>query len=1101
MITLLYGGYGCGKTTSVLQSIAKDIESGIHTFLLVPEQETVQAEHATLQALPPYAQLNLEVLNFSRLYNRVCREYGGISYRYITKPIRHLLMWQNLRELAPILEEYGSLAGKDAAFGEIMLAALNECKASSITSTDLENAAKKLDPDDPLGRRLRDLALISSSFDHLVEQNYSNSSDDLSRLYQTLLKEKFFKGTHVYIDSFTSFTAIEHKVIERIFEQAEQVTVTLPMPDPNCNEISMLGVRESSNKLIVAAAQHAPYQTVILRQNKRTSSPALAYLSENIWKMDASLENAPANDDASIRMEICETPYAEAEAVCAHIAELLRQGERCKDIVVLMRNPEQYRGILDAALDKADIPYFFSQKSDLASLPPIKLLLSALRIKQYHWRRDDVISHLKTGMYDFSIRSCDLFEEYVTTWNIQGNRFTDSEWTMNPDGFTDRISERGKIILKESNEIRRQLIEKLETFFVLLEAAQTIPDMCRAVYRYFTDISLEEKLQELADRERRRGNAKQESELRGLYGIILNTLADIGTALPEESASTEDFMLILKTVFDRTEIGTIPTSVDEVMLGSAATNRATNPKFVFVLGLCEGEFPAAVKDVGLFSTGDRSVLSELGMEIGTNAEIRSSDELLYVQRAFAAPSHGLYLFTSLSDTTGKARNASLPFKRVSALFRDVKPHSYTATDLRYLAGTPKNAVSNLRLLQNTPEGNALQTVLSEYFPDIEIKSTESACQTHCQISEQAAAAVIGERMVLSPSRFEDYVKCPFNYYCTHVLGLRDQKSASFRASNMGSFIHYILEQLLTFAVSEQESGSFPDDESLIRMTEEKVEEYIAQICPIEMQSSKRLKHLYTRLKRLALLMVRNIVEEFSHSEFRPAFFELPTNGRESNPSPMEFVTENGCRVTFRGIVDRVDVLKKDGKVWIRIVDYKTGTKSFSLDDIQHGINFQMLLYLFTLCRNSNPEFYRALGVSPDQDPIPAGILYLSANIPVLQLENYEEEALVAEKAADSLKRSGLLLNDKEVLLAMNSDLSSRFLAGIKQNKDGNLVGKALTDEESFGRIYTEIQTVIEKITNELRGGKADATPLQYDGQDPCEYCNMKPICRRQEQTY
>ena len=78
MITFLYGTYGSGKSTAILESISKDIQNGIHTFLLVPEQETVQTEHATLQALPPSAQLEIEVLNFSRLYNRVCREYGGI---------------------------------------------------------------------------------------------------------------------------------------------------------------------------------------------------------------------------------------------------------------------------------------------------------------------------------------------------------------------------------------------------------------------------------------------------------------------------------------------------------------------------------------------------------------------------------------------------------------------------------------------------------------------------------------------------------------------------------------------------------------------------------------------------------------------------------------------------------------------------------------------------------------------------------------------------------------------------------------------------------------------------------------------------------------
>ncbi len=84
MINFLYGAYGSGKTTAVLNQIKRDTDRGTPTFLIVPEQEAVQSERATLFVLPSSAQLRLEVLSFSRLYNRLCREYGGISYRYIT---------------------------------------------------------------------------------------------------------------------------------------------------------------------------------------------------------------------------------------------------------------------------------------------------------------------------------------------------------------------------------------------------------------------------------------------------------------------------------------------------------------------------------------------------------------------------------------------------------------------------------------------------------------------------------------------------------------------------------------------------------------------------------------------------------------------------------------------------------------------------------------------------------------------------------------------------------------------------------------------------------------------------------------------------------
>jgi ATP-dependent helicase/DNAse subunit B len=97
---------------------------------------------------------------------------------------------------------------------------------------------------------------------------------------------------------------------------------------------------------------------------------------------------------------------------------------------------------------------------------------------------------------------------------------------------------------------------------------------------------------------------------------------------------------------------------------------------------------------------------------------------------------------------------------------------------------------------------------------------------------------------------------------------------------------------------------------------------------------------------------------------------------------------------------------------------------------------------------------------------------------------------------DKLSRSGLLLNDPQILMAMNSEYDSRFLAGIKVNKGGCLEGKALTDIDSFSDIFNKLSDTVKKIAGDLHSGKADATPLLYKSQSPCDHCRSKPICRK-----
>ena len=110
MIRFICGTYGSGKTTKILNNILDDIANEKKVFLIVPDQEALQFERLTLSILPPSAQLNLEILSFSRLYNRVCRELGGIEYSYIKPSIRSLMMWKTLHNKSGMLSVYKNLS-------------------------------------------------------------------------------------------------------------------------------------------------------------------------------------------------------------------------------------------------------------------------------------------------------------------------------------------------------------------------------------------------------------------------------------------------------------------------------------------------------------------------------------------------------------------------------------------------------------------------------------------------------------------------------------------------------------------------------------------------------------------------------------------------------------------------------------------------------------------------------------------------------------------------------------------------------------------------------------------------------------------------------
>ena len=381
MIRFIYGESGFGKSHRVAELIKKDIENGIHTFLIVPDQEAVSSERKMLSFLPPSAQLSLEVLSFSRLYNRVCREYGGLQYNYLTRPAKQLIMWRTLRELSPMLEHYGSIFDRDPSTTDRMLSAIGELKANAISARSLERAADRLESSSELSAKLRDLSLIYSAYSAFISEGYGDSADDISKLDTILSEHDFFCDTSVYIDSFTSYTSAEHSVIEKIMATAKNVTVTIPLSSEGAKTIYTESISYTERKLIHSADQRGGYQTETLTHNYRAKAPSLAYLAHNVWNFANAKEYDGEDAESAILLERCATPYAEAEAASRWARELMRRGYRCRDILVVCADANKYKGIIEPAFERNGIPYFLSEKSELLGViiaPGIKTALEGL---------------------------------------------------------------------------------------------------------------------------------------------------------------------------------------------------------------------------------------------------------------------------------------------------------------------------------------------------------------------------------------------------------------------------------------------------------------------------------------------------------------------------------------------------------------------------------------------------------------------------------------------------------------------------------------------------------------------------------------------------
>ena len=116
--------------------------------------------------------------------------------------------------------------------------------------------------------------------------------------------------------------------------------------------------------------------------------------------------------------------------------------------------------------------------------------------------------------------------------------------------------------------------------------------------------------------------------------------------------------------------------------------------------------------------------------------------------------------------------------------------------------------------------------------------------------------------------------------------------------------------------------------------------------------------------------------------------------------------------------------------------------------------------------------------------------------PTIETDGYTSVEEMEAMATEKLKRSGLLLDDEEILRDMNDALSPDFLAGIHADKKSEaLVGKALTSADQFDTLFSDIRKTVLDIAKEMKNGCADASPLIYGDLDPCAYCTARTVCR------
>ncbi|MBR1658806.1 MAG: PD-(D/E)XK nuclease family protein [Oscillospiraceae bacterium] len=1081
MLHLLLGRAKSGKTATVMEELRRRVEEKQNNnILLVPEQYSHEAETELLRVCGDALSLYAEVLSFSRLATRVQNELGSAGRRPLDGGGRLLCLARALEAVGPRLKIFRA-ARRQTALPQALLRAIDECKSACLSPEALREPA--VEP--ALGEKLDEVALIYEAYEAVAGASGLDPMDRLTLLAEQLGESRLAAGRW-YIDGFTDFTAQQLRVLETLLRAGAELTVCLSCEGLSEGHEVFEPSRRAAARLRALAESLGVHCKITLRPQKEADTP-MEVLERELFAFGEAHCDAPG----AVKIYRAASVAEECEQAAATCLSLAREhGLRWRDIAVAARDFERYRSGLETAFAHYGVPLYAAQRSDILSKPLPALIASAYAAVTRGWEYDDVLTGLKTGLAGLTAAECDTMENYAFLWSLHGTAWSkDEDWVLHPDGFGRDFDEDSLALLAEINALRRRAMGPLWVLARESAAAVTAFEQAAALAAYFDALALPEQLEQRAADLHSAGMEQTAAEYVQLWEIITGALEQAAAILGDAEMDAERFGELFCLVLSAYDVGTIPLLLDRVGAGDMGRMRRRHLRHLIVLGCDSETLPTATADSGVFTDTDRELLRAAGMELGDSADGRLNREFALIYNCLTLPEESLTLSWCALGSEGGPALPSFVVTRASAVFsapiRELDPD-------RCRENAPGPAFE-LAASAHSPLGqrSAVAEVARRWFSeqgrgDALAKLDQAARLTRGKLSPGAVRALYGPRPRLSASRIDRLANCGFAFFLEFGLKAKPKQPAEFSPPELGSFMHYVLEHVARDAAAQ---GGFRavTAEDTDALCDRWVEQYIHDKLWDFRQKSPRFVYLFRRLEETVRTVVADMAEELRRGDFEPLDFELDFGSREGFP-PLA-LGEGEDSLVLTGIADRVDGWVHDGRLYLRVVDYKTGKKSFSLSDVWYGMGLQMLLYLFALDREGAGRYGREI--------VPAGVLYIPARDALVSAPGrLSPESMLAEKAKQH-KRSGLLLDEAEVLDAMERGEEKRYLP-VKLKK-GFPEGDALASAERFGLLSRHIDRTLRDMAKELKAGSIAADPwFRSQTENACRFCDYREACHFNE---
>ncbi len=1093
-LNLYLGSSGAGKSYQLYQMIAREAAADLdrNFLLVVPEQFTLQTQRDMIAMSPTGGIMNIDVLSFPRMAHRIFEELGVKTPVTLEDTGKTMIVKKVALDRA---DKLGVYAGKIHRRGFIqeMKSLIAEFYQYGIGPDELERMIVMSKERPRLSDKLSDISEIYDGFREFINGRFIMNEELLELFVERAPESAVLKGACVCFDGFTGFTVMQLRCIECLMNIGCEIYITVTVDPASADKLpeeeDLFCLSEKTIEKLVRLADNvgcAVKRHIIAPAiNPRfAKSTALASLEKNIFRRGVTA----VKEHDGITAVSCESPAAEVRYLISTVRRLAaKEGYRYGQIGVIVGDMEIYGRIADREFTKAGIPFFIDRKKNILGTAPVEMLRAVLEIAANDFAHESVFRFLKTGLTGLEQSEIEKLENYCSSRAVRGRSMWRRQWTG-------KYKSRYEIDLDAVNATRKKVFAILDdTVDILCNKKSTVVERTDALKGLLDRCKVRERLE--AEAEAKKESPEYVERLEGLEAAQLPEKIDevferICLLLGDDVMDPAEFADILDTGFSESKLALIPQESDSVVIGDMERTRFNSVRALFLLGCNEGVIPASKSDGGLLSDADRSIFAENDIELSPTKRESAYLNEFYLYLNLTKPTEKLFLSCHRTTADKKPGRPSYFVGKLLKLFEGLKIKELRSGDPELLPGSDGGRRAAADILRTAAEQGSKPGEKEQLL--YEVSTNDSAAYGRLldsafrmpipeRITPENAAKLYGDTLTGSVSMLETYARCAFSHFVEYGLRLEEPAEYEVGSLEIGNIYHKALECYCVALKSQKIRWHDVDAGTKEELEEKALEEAFAEYGGV-LDDSSRNTYIKKRVARVLKRTVDTIEKQIKAGEFEPEFFE----------KGFKHAGEFMC---FEGRIDRMDTFERNGKKYLRVVDYKSGKKDFDLDKLLYGLQIQLAVYM--------KEGLRELEENGREAAV-TGMYYYIIEDPLIEVK--DDDTDIEGKVNSELRMKGPSLDGAEMLRLHDTELvddtgeyrqasyrSPVIAAGT--TKEGKLTAatKVYTGEQ-FASLGDYVDEQIKERSGEILQGRIDVDPYELGKENACENCPYGGIC-------